>query len=58
MSEKALATDDTLTGKSAPKTQEKREQSALRWPSAVTSGGAAYIPSQDLPAAPASAKQE
>jgi hypothetical protein len=45
MSDKTMATKDNLVGKAAPKPHAVREESVLRWPSAATSAGGAYIPS-------------
>jgi hypothetical protein len=58
MSEKELATDETLAGKTAPKAQEKGDDRVLPWPSAATSYGGAYIPSQGIAGRDAAAKRE
>jgi hypothetical protein len=45
MAEKPSATTDAVTRETPPKPLKKREESVLRWPSAATSAGGAYIPS-------------
>lgn len=48
MSEKTTANNDNRGDHQAQvPTPLKREEPALRWPSASTSGGGAYIPSHD-----------
>jgi hypothetical protein len=43
----SIKADDSAADRDAPaKPEAKREESQLRWPSAATSAGGAYIPSQ------------